>query len=257
MVEDQVNRHYDGLMFAPRLLDLYEDSLMNNIGYREDPTVSQSEACRTLINRLLEFAPENPEKILDVACGLGGTTRMLAEIYGPEKVVAINISDKQLAKCREAVPSVQFANMNATRLDFPDESFDLLLCVEAAFHFRTRQQFFQEAHRVLKPGGRLVLSDMLFGPVAQFRCRSTNPRENYVKDPRTYQSHLDDAGFTRTEVVDATDACWHSFYDYTWQRVKQRNNLFRRIVIRLILPRGMVTHIVLGWAEKGNSKVAP
>lgn len=257
MVEDHVNQHYDTIMFSPDFLDLYDGSLMNNVGYRTDPATPQSEASRALIRRLLAYAPDSPEAILDVACGLGGSTLMLADAYGEDKVVAINISEKQLAKCREVAPRVTFTKMSATQMDFADESFDLVLCVEAAFHFRTRTQFFHEAHRVLKPGGRLVLSDMLFRRTAQFRLRATNPAENYIKDIDAYQAQLKAAGFASTEVVDATEECWDQFHSYMWRRERERKgaNKFLRL-FKLgtnILPRRAVTHVVLAWAEKENA----
>jgi ubiquinone/menaquinone biosynthesis C-methylase UbiE len=52
--------------------------------------------------------------------------------------------------------------MDATHLAFADRVFEQILCVESAFHFQTRAQFFAEAYRVLKPGGAVVLWDMLF-----------------------------------------------------------------------------------------------
>ena len=45
-------------------------------------------------------------------------------------------------------------------MDFPDASFDAVVCVEAAFHFPSRARFFSEAFRLLHPGGVLTMSDI-------------------------------------------------------------------------------------------------
>jgi SAM-dependent methyltransferase len=47
------------------------------------------------------------------------------------------------------------------------DSVDVVIALECAFHFRTRQRFFREARRVLRPGGRLVTADIIPMPAAE------------------------------------------------------------------------------------------
>jgi len=187
-------------MNDPILAAFFEHSDYCNYGYSIDDTMGQREACDNLVDKLLAAMPEKKGNILDVACGLGATTRRLLKHYSPENVVGINISDWQLEKARENAPGCAFFNMDATQLEFADASFDNVICVEAAFHFNTREQFFREALRVLKPGGRLVLSDIL-------GWQSRENRANLLSGPAAYERLLSSAGFESPEVLDATQEC--------------------------------------------------
>src|SRR5262249_14605078 len=139
----------------------------------------------------------NGGRILDVACGAGGTTKRLALSYEPEKITAINISEVQLDAARDRVAGANFSCMNAAELEFPAGYFDAVVCVEAAHHFNTRQAFFGEAFRVLKPEGSLVLTDMLFRSYPRFLARFDDvPLANHLPDVASYRAQLGSAGFT-------------------------------------------------------------
>ena len=194
---------YDKWMVDPLHAEFFGHSDYYNYGYSENETDTQRQACENLVEKLLEFIPEKSGTILDVACGLGASTRHLLNYYPPADVTAINISDLQLERAKQNAPGCSFLNMDAAQLDFPDASFDNIVCVESAFHFITREQFLREAFRVLKPGGRLVLSDILGW--------LTKPKAaNYLTGPAAYSELLAKVGFDSPYVLDATRECSRS-----------------------------------------------
>ncbi|OLC55046.1 MAG: hypothetical protein AUH92_02920 [Acidobacteria bacterium 13_1_40CM_4_69_4] len=196
----RINRVYDQFMYDDLFRAYWGHSDFVNFGYWAPGTRDQQEACENLMEKLLAFLPERTGTILDAACGKGATTRHLLKYYAPEAVTGINISEKQLQTCAANAPGCRFLLMNAADLKFEDGTFDNILCVEAAFHFDTRERFLREACRVLKPGGRLLLSDSLFTRWWE-RIKPPGRMLNYVEDAAAYRELCQSAGFGEAESV--------------------------------------------------------
>ncbi len=99
--------------------------------------------------------------VLDVGCGIGGSSRILAKDYG-FAVTGVTISPQQVKRARELTAeglNAQFLVDDAMHLSFPDGSFDVVWSIEAGPHMPDKAIFAKELLRVLKPGGVLVVAD--------------------------------------------------------------------------------------------------
>ena len=132
-------RFYDRLMRNSRQRRYYGNSDFYNFGYWGAGAKTQREASEALVDALLDRLPGRASTILDVACGLGASTRRLLDHYPAENVTAINISAAQVARATENAPGATVLRMDAAKLDFPDNAFDAALCVDNTFWFKTGQ----------------------------------------------------------------------------------------------------------------------
>jgi len=100
-------------------------------------------------------------RVLDVGCGIGGSSRILARDYGFD-VIGITISKEQVKRAVQLTPknlSCRFEVMDALDLKFENGSFDGVWSVEAGPHMPDKQLYADEMLRVLRPGGVLAVAD--------------------------------------------------------------------------------------------------
>ncbi|HET6347803.1 MAG TPA: methyltransferase domain-containing protein [Candidatus Krumholzibacteria bacterium] len=114
-------------------------------------------------NRLMEMAALRPgEAVLDLACGTGLVTFRAAQAIGPDgRVTGTDISDAMIEQCVRAagergVGHAEFRRMTAEQLDFPDASFDAVLCGLGMMYVTDFAGSIREMFRVTRPGGRAV-----------------------------------------------------------------------------------------------------
>ncbi|KAK9841769.1 hypothetical protein WJX81_001783 [Elliptochloris bilobata] len=106
---------------------------------------------------------QEPARILDVGCGIGGTSRHLAAKFLQAHVQGITLSPKQVERAGQlaaerGLANVDFRVMNALAMEYPDDSFDLVWACESGEHMPDKKAYVDEMVRVLKPGGTLVIA---------------------------------------------------------------------------------------------------
>lgn len=226
-------RLYAAIFRDPLFVEFYDGAGYANYGYWHDDETSGKAASDALMDRLVEPVAHARGRVLDVACGQGGTTARLGHWFGPERVTAVNFQRSQIEAARCNAPGSHYAVMDAAQLAFAPESFGVACCVEAAFHFETREDFLRRTFEALQPNGTLLLADVIV------RARLGRiPRENDLPDADAFVALLEGIGFRDVVVEDVRERSWKTF--------KRRYLAF---VLRRLSRPSMLRYVpYLGWA---------
>jgi ubiquinone/menaquinone biosynthesis C-methylase UbiE len=130
-----------------------------------DSAASLAEAAHRLTDVLADRLAVGPgQRVLDVGCGVGGPTVRIARRTGAH-LAGISISTEQIARAvahaehAGMTDQVSFQRADANEMPFPAESFDAVIALESLIHIPDREHVLGRIRDVLRPGGRLVLTD--------------------------------------------------------------------------------------------------
>jgi len=149
----KIKEHYN------RISGYYQSFWGDHIhhGYYKQGDESVAVATRQLLEVMLERMDiTRQSSVLDIGCGLGGTSRYVADKYGCD-VTGITISQEQVKLAREASAemenSPQFLLKDAHTIK-AENRFDVVFAIEMIAHLNKRQSFFKRVHRAMKPGAQ-------------------------------------------------------------------------------------------------------
>ena len=109
---------------------------------------------------LVELEREPFADVLDVGCGTGAVIELLREKHPEAHYVGLDLTPDMIAVARaKNLDGAEFVVGDAEDLPFADESFDAVLSSNSFHHYPNPEKFFEGVHRVLRPGGRLILRD--------------------------------------------------------------------------------------------------
>ncbi|MEZ2321626.1 MAG: class I SAM-dependent methyltransferase [Microcoleus sp.] len=148
----------------------------------------------------------NPgERILDLGCGTGVLIQRLLQVAPASEVVGIDASAEMLEIAKHKLPEfVDLKLGSADRLPLASNYFDIVVSTSAFHFFRSPSQALQEAKRVLKPNGRLVItdwcSDYLTCQVCDFFLRCFHPAHLRTYGVAELQAMMRDEGLQEIAI---------------------------------------------------------
>ncbi|MGD1973250.1 MAG: methyltransferase domain-containing protein [Desulfobacterales bacterium] len=146
------------------------------------------------------------DSVLEIGCGNGNGTKLIRKYFNPRHITAIDLDEKMIQIAQETVSdeSTIFQVMDASKLDFPNESFDAIFDFSSIHHIPNWKSCIEELKRVLKVGGKLILEEFSIDtfsgfPGRLYRLLLSHPYEHMFSTDEIVR-YIEDVGFQIDDI---------------------------------------------------------
>ncbi len=217
-IENEVIDYYNQCTLDYKLVWHLNSEMCLHYGYWDTSTPNLRAAIRNMNIKLAEFGNITAnKKILDAGCGAGGSSIFLAKQFNAD-VTGIALPENQIAQCKLNAEKyglshlLRFDVQNYCCTTLPSQSFDFVWAIESVCHAENKAHFLQEAFRLLKPGGTLIMADFFKNdnPSSWLQKMEKSWSIPFFASTDYFKSEMGEIGFTDIKIEDKSNAVYPS-----------------------------------------------
>lgn len=172
--------------------------------------------------------PASIDRLMDVGCGQGTAFPLLQRAFAPMHILGVDVDPDMLARAARysqgSECTVELLRSSVTKLSLPDRCMDVVFCHQLIHHVADQKAALRELHRVLKPGGVLLLSESCEAFISSWPVRWFFRHPSGVqKNAAGYLELLRACGFSFSECDVRAYTPWWSLPDLGLRRRIGRN----------------------------------